>query len=656
MKVATVYIACALALTAAAARPGVGSSLSPPVARPGGGALAVVTLTADLGALRGLGGLYVINADGSGLRRLAPGEVDVGGWSPDGTRIAYGDRNLFVRNLRTGRTQRIARIGARLAGFSWSPDGRRAVYADADHSGENGPLRVVRATGLGRDDVTLLSRGLLPAWSPTGGLVAFLRDEGGWGGNLWVVRPDGARQRRLLMRVCKYLPAWSPDGSELAVIAQIEGRKRLVVVRADGAGTRAIADVPSESCGVAWSPDGTRLAFSGSGTYVVSLNGSGRRRLTPRSGTISWSPDGTRLALDDGDVWVIRTDGHGEELVAGDFGGGTTGSGPKWHPRGAAARQLGGRPISSIVPRSTSVAAGQVLSTRWPIMHLASDGPRVALVYAATRACVETWAPLSGRIVQIPETGCISIPSSEATIVYDLTMGGSRLLWPWNMQTNHDYTAVNTATRDQPIAHAVMSVEDIGDVVGFHGDRDLLVFALVDYGAARGTVYRVERGRAVQIASDRVPLAVDQGRIALAAPAGKVELVDARARVLRVIDARLRGSDPRVALEGSQLVIQRSRSLAVFETETGQLLRTLPVAGGKLVDVHGSVAVYLDGRVVHLVDLRTGRDVSIRPPGTGIVHAQIEGPGLVYSYTRRLRGFAGHVTFVPTAKVRRLFG
>ncbi len=289
-------------------------------------------------------------------------------------------------------------------------------------------------------------------------------------------------------------------------------------------------------------------------------------------------------------------------------------------------------------------------------MRLAADGPYVALVYAATKACVETWAPLSGRIVEIPETGCISAPSSEATSVYDLTLGGSRLLWPWNMQTNHDYTTVNTATREQPIVRSVMTVEDIGDVGWFHADRDLLVFALVDYGAPRGIVYRVERGRAVRIASDRVPLAVDRGRIALAAPAGKVELVDARARVLRVIDARLRRSDPRVALEGSQLVVQRGRSLAVFETDTGRLHRTVPIAGGKLVDVHDSVAVYVGGRVVHLVDLRTARDLSIRPPGTGIVRAQIEGPGLVYSYTRRAGGFAGRVVFVPAAEVRRLFG
>lgn len=307
-------------------------------------------------------------------------------------------------------------------------------------------------------------------------------------------------------------------------------------------------------------------------------------------------------------------------------------------------------------PRSTSEAAGHVLSTRRPVMHLAADGSRVALVYAATRACVETWAPLTGRIDQIPETGCIPIPSSEATSVYDLTMGGSRLLWPWYMETNHEYTEVKTATRDQPIARAVMTVEDNGSVVEFHGDRDLLVFALVDYGAAGGTVYRVERGRAARIASNRVPLAVDQGRIALASPAGKVELVDARGRVLRVIDARLRGSEPRVALEGSQLLIQRGRTLAVFETETGRLRRTVRVAGGKLVDHHNGVAVCVERRVVHLVDVRTGRDVSIRPPGTGIVHAQIEGPGLVYSYTRRARGFAGRVTFVPTAKVRRLFG
>ena len=96
--------------------------------------------------------IEVIRDDGSGRRVLGPG--DEGGnallapspWSPDGTRLAWGGcGGLCVYQLASA-----TRLGIKLgdgdgSGFSWSPDGTRIAAVDSD-----GKLVVVDADGSGR--------------------------------------------------------------------------------------------------------------------------------------------------------------------------------------------------------------------------------------------------------------------------------------------------------------------------------------------------------------------------------------------------------------------------------------------------------------------------------------------------------------------------
>jgi dipeptidyl aminopeptidase/acylaminoacyl peptidase len=60
------------------------------------------------------GGLWIANADGSDRRQLLAGEYFLPRWSPDGTRIAYGDESgsVWVIDVGTGETTRVAdRVG-----------------------------------------------------------------------------------------------------------------------------------------------------------------------------------------------------------------------------------------------------------------------------------------------------------------------------------------------------------------------------------------------------------------------------------------------------------------------------------------------------------------------------------------------------------------
>jgi Tol biopolymer transport system component len=198
-------------------------------------------------------------------------------------------------------------------------------------------MYVIRADGTGLRQLTHNTRVSSvksfepynrPAWSPDGTTIAFLN----WqnykgaglltGGRLFTIRtsPGGREQAGpplgAFAQVGPFVPytlSWSPDSSALAV----GGTRGVVIVR----GSRVTWLEGSECCRgneeqvLAWSPDGTRLAFLGSGRQsggVAAIDGSfftGLEGVSP-----VWSPDGRRLAFL-GFAGLTMTDRNGEHVV-----------------------------------------------------------------------------------------------------------------------------------------------------------------------------------------------------------------------------------------------------------------------------------------------------------------------------------------------------
>lgn len=245
------------------------------------------------------GGIYVINPDGTRLRRITtdPGD-DQAAWSPGGSEIALNrfkkaNQDIYVMRAGGGGLKRLTSDGAS-ASPAWSPDGTRIAFA-REASG-NADIYVMNAGGT---RVTRLTRDPLleysPVWSPDGSRIAYVAYSKGPPPSptrLYVMNADGSRMRKIGPDDAA-LPSWSPDGTEIAFVNEHNGSA--YVINPAGSGVRRVVDLaslpggydfpPNFTSRLAWSPDGRKLVFAAgkigsSHLYVINIDGAGLVRLT----------------------------------------------------------------------------------------------------------------------------------------------------------------------------------------------------------------------------------------------------------------------------------------------------------------------------------------------------------------------------------------
>jgi len=311
------------------------------------------------------GELFVMNADGSGVRKLthpAQGAEDTSpDWSPDGSKIlfvhqpAHGVFSIWVINADGTGLRRLSPACAAGHGIpdcpaddggfpSWSPDGKHIVFQR-------------------------LSGALRPKGATVNNAEAIYKDE------LVITDANGRHPRTLVWlgpwKGDPQIAAWSPDGKQLVFLGKYMTSKTngtgcvcrtLYVVNTDGSGLRRLTP-PSLAPGdkVDWSPDGSAILFRthpgedlnaasgyGGNLYTIHPDGTGLRQLThyPSSTRVvmgSYSPDVRRIVFETSvgavgpgltDIFELNADGTGLRQItrtpnfegAADWGsGGRTG-------------------------------------------------------------------------------------------------------------------------------------------------------------------------------------------------------------------------------------------------------------------------------------------------------------------------------------------
>jgi TolB protein len=152
------------------------------------------------------------------------------------------------------------------------------------------------------------------------GLIVF-SSASGLGGKtqIWVMSANGTGRHAVSPPTSSYDgPALSPDGKRIAVGAH--GHIYVMTVR--GSGVRRLTSGSGE-LSPAWSPNGRWIAYARPGAgksaiWKMRADGSHKTRLTPASlsDVPDWSPDGRRIAYaEQGRIWVMNADGTGRHAV-----------------------------------------------------------------------------------------------------------------------------------------------------------------------------------------------------------------------------------------------------------------------------------------------------------------------------------------------------
>jgi hypothetical protein len=213
----------------------------------------------------------------------------------------------------------------------------------------------------------LLSPAQDAAYAPDGTLIAFAR-----GGDLWLANSDGSGLRRLTTTadVVESKPRWFANGDALVYTALVDGKRQIRVLRLATLTSSRIAAGPTEEYDATVSSKG-RLAFisTRSGTpavYVARTDGLDAQLFdstpatTPFVGVddVAWSPDGTRLAFAADTApadpatpavrQIVVDDGTAQTVVA-------PGDAPVWSPGGTRIAFAGADGLQSVAPDGTDL-------------------------------------------------------------------------------------------------------------------------------------------------------------------------------------------------------------------------------------------------------------------------------------------------------------
>jgi dipeptidyl aminopeptidase/acylaminoacyl peptidase len=206
-----------------------------------------------------------------------------------------------------------------------------------------GDIYTVNADG---GDLTRLTDGMDPSWSPDGNQIAFVRWREPFG--IYTINADGSNERMLFGSNLPRTPSWSPDGDQIAFYFEAEGWHPAWRIWIDGFGWYYIErGYPQTewhigmvevvdghfheprcddlSFSPTWSRDGQWLIYDGiQGLNMTSVEGGDHLPVTDSRHDYFpvMSPDGSRIAFmhmqhDHWEIYIMNADGSGRVPLTG---------------------------------------------------------------------------------------------------------------------------------------------------------------------------------------------------------------------------------------------------------------------------------------------------------------------------------------------------
>jgi Tol biopolymer transport system component len=284
-------------------------------------------------------------------------------WSPDGRRIAFqrnapGAPAIWLVSPLGGADQKLADVQA-MGQMSWSPDGKWLAVARGISYGDVGNVRGIFLAPVDGGEPRRLTDPKPPAFdfhpsfSPKERLLAYVTCTSEWSCDVFIQQlnsgyfPQGAPRRITRQGVSILGLAWSPDGGSLIYSGSMSWAMNPRLWRTGISGQQPperldFAGFQATDPSVA--PGGNRLAFARFATnydvwrYQIGSAPEPFLASSLHEWNPQFSPDGSRIAFTSGrsgdiiDIWTAAADGSGPVQLTRDVGRGQ--GTPRWSPDG----------------------------------------------------------------------------------------------------------------------------------------------------------------------------------------------------------------------------------------------------------------------------------------------------------------------------------